>query len=153
MYFWHFWVFVFGHRAYSKTRKPRKIFTSSFFKVLSLFIWYFEHSSRHFVLLKQNLQSIAQSYQWAFTTIPLKWLFWLLKRKSCLGKWLFSSFLVIAIVDNGCFQFRKLSVDFRHFRVFVFCHRAYSKTRKPRKIFIGSFFEVLRLFIWFWALI
>ena len=30
--------------------------------------------------------------------------------------------------------------------VFVFCHRAYWKTRKPRKISISSFFEVLRLF-------
>ena len=46
------------------------------------------------------------------------------------------------------FLFRKLSVDFRHFWAFVFCHKAYSKTRKPRKIFISSFFEVLKLFIW-----
>ena len=37
------------------------------------------------------------------------------------------------------------SVDFWHFRAFVSCHRAYSKTRKSRKIFIISFLEVLRL--------
>ena len=48
---------------------------------------------------------------------------------------------------------RKLSIDFRHFRVFVFCHRADSKTRKPRKIIRSSFLEVLRLAIWFWALL
>ena len=42
--------------------------------------------------------------------------------------------------------------DFRRFRVFIFCYRAYSKTQKPRKILISSFFEVLRLFIWFPAL-
>ena len=47
----------------------------------------------------------------------------------------------------GAFRFRKLSVDFRHFRVFVFCHRAYSKIRKPRKILISSFFEALRLYL------
>ena len=50
------------------------------------------------------------------------------------------------------FWLRKLFVDFRRFRVFVFCHKAYSKTRKPRKIFRSSFFEVLILFIWFRAL-
>ena len=71
----------FCHRAYSKTWKPRKIFTRSFFDYLSNF----EHSPRHFVLSKHNLQSVAQSYQWAFTIIALKWLFWLLKPKSCLG--------------------------------------------------------------------
>ena len=47
---------------------------------------------------------------------------------------------------------KKLSVDFRHFQIFVFCHRAISKTWKPQKIFISLFLEVLRLFIWFWAL-
>ena len=49
----------------------------------------------------------------------------------------------------GAFLFKKHFIDFRHFRVFVFCHRAYSKTQKPRKIFRSSFFEVLSLFIWF----
>ena len=50
------------------------------------------------------------------------------------------------------FYFRGLFDDFRRFRVFVFCYRAHSKTRKPRKILISSFFEVLRLFILFLAL-
>ena len=40
------------------------------------------------------------------------------------------------------FWFRKLSVDFRHFRVFVFCHRTYSKTRNPRKILLLLLFDV-----------
>ena len=31
------------------------------------------------------------------------------------------------------FSYRKLSIDFRHFLVFVFCNRALSKTRKPRE--------------------
>ena len=42
------------------------------------------------------------------------------------------------------FLLRKLSVDFWHFWVFVFCHRVWLK--KKQKIFINSFFEVLRLF-------
>ena len=144
----HFRVFVFYHRAYSKTRKPRKIFIGSFFEVLRLFIC-FEHFSRHFVRSEHNSWSATQSYQWAFTIIALKRLFWLLKPESCLGKKLmvFSSFLVIATVGNGCFEFRKLWLP--AFPVFVFCHRAYSKTRKPWKISISLFFEVWRLFFWF----
>ena len=47
---------------------------------------------------------------------------------------------------------RKLSVDFQYFRVFVFCHRAYSKTQKPWTIFRSSFFEVLIPFTLFRAL-
>ena len=47
-------------------------------------------------------------------------------------------------VFYGIFLFKKFSVDFRCFRVFVFYHRAYSKAR--RKILISSFFEILRLF-------
>ena len=62
---------------------------------------------------------------------------------------LFSSFLVTVNRYNWVpFGLRKLSVDFRHFRVFVFCHKAYSKTRKPRKTSISSFVQVLRLFIY-----
>ena len=50
----------------------------------------------------------------------------------------------------GAFLFRKLSIDFRHFRVFVFFyHRAYSKTHKSRKIFRSSVFEELSLIICF----
>ena len=40
------------------------------------------------------------------------------------------------------FWFRKLSDDFRHFWVFVFCHRAYSKTQKP-ETFKNTFFTDL----------
>ena len=36
----------------------------------------------------------------------------------------------------GTFSFRKLSVDFRRFRVFVFYHRARSKTWNLRKILL-----------------
>ena len=45
------------------------------------------------------------------------------------------------------FLFIKLSLNFRHFRVFVFCHRAYLKKRKPQKIFTSSFFEALRRYL------
>ena len=40
------------------------------------------------------------------------------------------------------FWFRKLCVDFQRFRVFVFCHRAYSKTQNPRKKFLLLFYNV-----------
>ena len=47
---------------------------------------------------------------------------------------LFSSFLATVNHEHWVlFWFRKFSVDFRLFQVFVFCHRAYSKFRKPRK--------------------
>ena len=69
-------------------------------------------------------------------------------------KWYLDSKLVAFVtVTNEFFLFSKLSVDIRHFRVFVFYHRAYSKTWRPRKIFRSSFFKVLRLFICFWALL
>ena len=38
-------------------------------------------------------------------------------------------------VNNGCFLFSKVSVDFLHFRVSVCCQKAYSKTGKPPKTF------------------
>ena len=66
--FRHFRVSVFCHGAYSKTRKPRKIFRSSFLEVLRLVIS-FEHFTRHFVRSRCNSQSVAQSYQLAFTII------------------------------------------------------------------------------------
>ena len=47
----------------------------------------------------------------------------------------------------GVFWFRNFSGDFQSFWVFAFCHRTYSKTRKPRKILIRSFLKVLRLSI------
>ena len=58
----------FCHGAYLKTRKPRKIFRSSFLEVLRLVIS-FEHFTRHFVRSRCNSQSVAQSYQLAFTII------------------------------------------------------------------------------------
>ena len=104
---------------------------------------------------RHNSQIDAQSCQWASTIIAWKRLFWLLKLRSYLDNKLiaFQQFF-----SNGkplklrLYWLRKLSVDFRHFRVFIFYHRAYSKTRKPQKISISSSFEVLRLFIWLWAL-
>ena len=53
--------------------------------------------------------------------------------------YLFSNFLVMATISNRVFLFRKLSVDFQNFQISVFCHRAYSKTRNPWKIFVRSF--------------
>ena len=110
----HFRVFAFCHRAYSKTRNPRKIFISTFFEELRVFIWfwalfrYFVHSGHNSQFVTDSYQwasawkwllkprcfvdnklialCVAQSYQWRFTIIALKWLFWLLKPKSCLGK-------------------------------------------------------------------
>ena len=56
----------------------------------------------------------------------------------------------MVIINTWCFVlFTKPSFNFRHLRVFVFCHRPYLKTPKPWKILISSAFEVLRLFIWF----
>ena len=78
--FRHFWVFVFYHMAYSKTRKPRKIFISSLFKIIKLYIW-FKNFSKHFMWSGHNSQNVAQSYQRAFISIVSKWLFWLLKPK------------------------------------------------------------------------
>ena len=66
--FQHFQVFVFCHKAYLKTWKPQKIFRSSFLDVLKLVI-YFEHFTRCFVRSRCNSQSVAQSYQLAFTII------------------------------------------------------------------------------------
>ena len=57
----------------------------------------------------------------------------------------------MVIVSNECIFIRKLSGEFRHFRVFVFYYWVYSKTRNPWKIFISSFSEAFRLFIWFRA--
>ena len=47
------------------------------------------------------------------------------------------------------FGIRKLSVDFRHLQVFAFCHRAYSKTRNPRKNLFLLLFDV-RFFRFSW---
>ena len=119
--FRHFQVFIFCHTAYSKTQKPWKIFRSSVLEVLSLIIC-FEHFAKHFVCSRQNSQGVAQSYQGALTIEAWNWLFLLLR-----SKW---------YVDNKliAFWFRNLCVYFRSFRVFIFYHRAYSKTRNPRKI-------------------
>ena len=36
--------------------------------------------------IQNTICSVSQSYQWAFAIIALKWVFWLLKPKWCLGK-------------------------------------------------------------------
>ena len=51
----------------------------------------------------------------------------------------------------GAFLFRKLSVDFRHFRVFVFCHRAHSKARKPRENFYTLIFQGIKTIYLIWS--
>ena len=45
------------------------------------------------------------------------------------------------------FIINKFFVDFRHFRVFAFSHRAFSKTRKPRKIFIYQGIKIIYLIL------
>ena len=89
--------------------------------------------------------SVAQNDQREITIEAWKWLFLLLKPKWHLDIKLEAFYQFSRTV--GAFLFRKLFIDFRHFWVFVFCHRAYSKTRKPKKIFRSSFLEVLRLVI------
>ena len=48
------------------------------------------------------------------------------------------------------FWFRKLSVDFWRFRVFVFCHRAHSETRKLRKNFYKFIFRGIKTIYLIW---
>ena len=64
---------------------------------------------------------------------------------------LLSSFPVMVNVNTGCFLFTKRSVDFRHFRVFVFCNRAHSKTRKPRKNFYMLIFRAIKTIYLIWS--
>ena len=52
------------------------------------------------------------------------------------------SFLVVVPINNGCFLIQKFFWRFRSFRVFTFCHRAYSKTRKPRTNLLSSFLKI-----------
>ena len=61
-----FSFFVMEHIR--KPEKSGKVFRSSFLEVLRLIIC-FEHFTRHFVLSRCNSQSVAQSYQLAFTII------------------------------------------------------------------------------------
>ena len=49
----------------------------------------------------------------------------------------------------GALWFRKLSVDFRRFRVFVFYHKAHSKTRNLQKI-LFLFVLTLLMFLLVW---
>ena len=55
------------------------------FQGIKVYLSDFSNSSTHFVCSEHNLQSVAFSYQWAFTIIALKWIFSLLKPRSCLG--------------------------------------------------------------------
>ena len=82
------------------------------------------------------------TYYWSLKlTFPVK------PKWYIMTNWLlFSSFPVtVKYLHWVLFWFRKLSVDFRDFWVFIFCHRANLKTQKPQKIFRSSFFEVLTL--------
>ena len=75
-----FWVFIFIHRAYSKSQNPQKISISSFFKVLQLFIW-FRELFWAFCVFRRNYPSAAQDHQRELTNEAWKWLFFLLKSK------------------------------------------------------------------------
>ena len=75
-----FWVFIFIHRAYSKSQNPQKISISSFFKVLQLFIW-FRELFWAFCVFRRNYPSAAQDHQRELTSEAWKWLFFLLKSK------------------------------------------------------------------------
>ena len=132
--FWHFWVFTFCHRAYSEIRKPRKIFITSFFEILRLYIR-FRALFYAFCVFKTQISKCCSKLSVIIYYCTLKVAFLTFK-----PKW-FSNFLVAATVKNGFFLFRELFVDFRHFRVFVFYHRAYLKSWNTRKIFISSFFK------------
>ena len=124
--FWRFQVFVFYHRAYSKTRKPRKTSISSFFEVLRLFIWFWALFYA-FCTFRTQFTKCCSKLSMSIYYYCFQWLFWLLKPKSCLGN-KFVAFQLFSSngnrYSNECFQFRKLSVYFWHFRVFAFCHRA-----------------------------
>ena len=112
----------------------------------------FEHVPKHFVRSRQNSQGVAQSCQEAPTIEAWNWVFLLLKPKWYVDNELiaFEQFCCNGKAFTlGAFWFRKVCVDLRHFRVFAFCHRAYSKTRKPREIFRSSVFEVSSLIICF----
>ena len=123
--FRHFRVFAFCHRAYSKTRKPRKIFSSSVFEVLSLIIC-FEHFAKHFACSRQNSQGVTQSYQGALTIEAWNWLFLLLKLLSTIFYQIFIFHQMIALQKNykKCFLFQSkklfLFLRYLNFCIFVF---------------------------------
>ena len=127
----------------SKTRKPRKIFISSFLQVLRPFTL-FRDLFKGFCVLKTQLSKCCSKLSTKPNIETWKQLFLLLKPKWYLDNKLvaFSSFPVMVIVNTGCFLFRKLSVNFQHFRVFVFYHRTHSKTRNLRKVSFLLIFEV-----------
>ena len=97
----------------------------------------------------EKSQGVAQSYQGALTVEAWNWLFLLLKPKWYIDNKLidFQQFCSNSkALTLGALWFRKLCVDFQRFQAFVFCHRAYSKTQKPQKIFRSLFLKVLSLF-------
>ena len=53
-------------------------------------------------------------------------------------------------VNNGCFLFSKVSVDFLHFRVSAFCQNAYSKTGKPLETFDQLNFQSIKTIYLIW---
>ena len=64
----------------------------------------------------------------------------------CLAYWLLSSFLVIVFVTHT-FSAVESFLFILSSRFSCFCHRVCSRTRKPQKVLISNFFEVLRLYL------
>ena len=143
----------FCHRLCLRNWKPQKVLISKLFEVLRLYLILSTFLSilcvQGTTIVKQCSKILTKTLHWSLKVVLLFLEARLLLRYE-IG--IFSSFLVMVTINNECFLIRKLSVDFRHFLVFIFCHRGYLKTWNPWKIFISSFFEVLSLFIWFRAL-
>ena len=140
-------IFGFSIFATEHIRKPENHgkFLEAHFSLYLVYLFDFEHFPKHLLCSRQNSQGIAQSYSGALTIETWNWLFLLLK-----PKWYVDNKLInfYQFCSNGkalalsAFWFRKLSVDFQRFQVFVFYHRAHSKTRNLWKILFLVFFEV-----------
>ena len=104
--------------------QPQKILKS--YKRYKNYLSYLEYFSKHFLCSDHNSHKVLLVV--INVNLPLK-LF-------C------SSFLVVVTINNGCFLIQKFFWRFRSFRVFTFCHRAYSKTRKPRTNLLSSFLKI-----------
>ena len=51
-------------------------------------------------------------------------------------------------ISNECFQFRKLSVYFQHFQVFIFCHRTlFENTESTENFSLAGDFLFRKLFV------
>ena len=136
----------FSFFATEHIRKPGNYgkFSAHFFSRYYVYLSDFEHFPKHFVCSRQNSQGVAQSYQGTLTIEAWNWLFLVSKPKWYVDNKLidFEQFCSNGkALTLGGFWFRKLSVDFRRFWVFIFYHRAHSKTRNLRKMLFLVFFS------------